>query len=172
MDQNKSLCPPWSACNFIADVAMKSDNSELTYYALEFMAKWIARGEIKTPAVRLSVDEGLVVSALGTAGRTCNSRLLDGSWAVLKRSLHLNKVPSPQSYLAKIYAHANLGNLQKAFSTLQEFEVAHGDSNQEDGEGLFSPFYSLNPLVKACSKKGLTTLDKVSSCIFIHAFRC
>ncbi|KAL0363852.1 UNVERIFIED_CONTAM: Pentatricopeptide repeat-containing protein, mitochondrial [Sesamum angustifolium] len=132
MDQNKSLCPPWHICNYIADVAMQSDN-----------------------------NEGLVVSALGTAGRTYNSRLLDGSWAAIKRSLRQKKVPNPESYLTKIYAHANMGNLQKAFSALHEFEVAHGHSNQEDGEGLFSPFYSLNPLVMACCRKGFTTLDTV-----------
>ncbi|KAL0420879.1 UNVERIFIED_CONTAM: Pentatricopeptide repeat-containing protein, mitochondrial [Sesamum latifolium] len=161
MDQNKSLCPPWHICNYIADVAMQSDNSKLTYYALEFMAKWIARGENASPAVLLSVDEGLIVSALGTAGRTYNSRLLDGSWDALKRSLRQKKVPNPESYLAKIYAHANMGNLQKAFSALHEFEAAHGHSNQEDGEGLFSPFNSLNPLVMASCRKGFTTLDTV-----------
>ncbi|KAL0372506.1 UNVERIFIED_CONTAM: Pentatricopeptide repeat-containing protein, mitochondrial [Sesamum calycinum] len=160
-DQNKSLCPDWRVCNYIADVAMQSDNSELNYYALEFIAKWIARGEAAKPPVLLSVDEGLVISALGTAGRTYNSKLLDGSWAVLKRSLRQKKVPNPESYLGKIYAHANLGNLQKAFSTLHEFETAHGNSNQEDGEDLFSPFHTLNPLVTACSKNGFVTLDSV-----------
>ncbi|KAK6133632.1 hypothetical protein DH2020_032542 [Rehmannia glutinosa] len=147
MDQNKSLCPPWRVCQYIADVAMQSDNSALTYYALEFMAKWIARGELSPP--------------LGTAGRTYNSRLLDGSWAVLKRSLRQKKFPNPESYLGKIYAHANLGNLQKAFSTLHEFERDYGNSNQEDEEDLFSPFYSLNPLVMACSMNGFATLDSV-----------
>ncbi|KAL0447002.1 UNVERIFIED_CONTAM: Pentatricopeptide repeat-containing protein, mitochondrial [Sesamum latifolium] len=131
-DQNKSLCPDWRICNYIADVAMQSDN-----------------------------NEGLVISALGTAGRTYNSKLLDGSWAVLKRSLRQKKVPNPESYLGKIYAHASLGNLQKAFSTLHEFETAHGNSNQEDGEDLFSPFHSLNPLVTACTKNGFVTLDSV-----------
>ncbi|KAL0408740.1 UNVERIFIED_CONTAM: Pentatricopeptide repeat-containing protein, mitochondrial [Sesamum radiatum] len=160
-DQNKSLCPDWHICNYIADVAMQSDNSELTYYALEFINKWIARAEATKPPVLLSVDEGLVISALGTAGRTYNSKLLDGSWAVLKRSLRQKKVPNPESYLGKIYAHASLGNLQKAFSTLREFETAHGNSNQEDGEDLFSPFHSLNPLVTACSKNGFVTLDSV-----------
>ncbi|KAL0296855.1 UNVERIFIED_CONTAM: Pentatricopeptide repeat-containing protein, mitochondrial [Sesamum radiatum] len=117
--------------------------------------------EAAKPPVLLSVDEGLVISALGTAGRTYNSKLLDGSWAVLKRSLRQKKVPNPESYLGKIYAHANLGNLQKAFSTLHEFETAHGNSNQEDGEDLFSPFHTLNPLVTACSKNGFVTLDSV-----------
>lgn len=147
----------------MADVAMQSDNSELTFYALEFMAKWIAQGENAGPPVFLSVDEGLVIAALGTAGRTYNSRLLDGSWAVLKRSLRQKKAPSPESYLAKICAHANLGNLPKAFSTLHEFETAHGNSNWENGQDLFSPFHSLNPLVVACTKNGFTTLDSVSS---------
>ncbi|XP_042052804.1 pentatricopeptide repeat-containing protein At1g26460, mitochondrial-like [Salvia splendens] len=161
MDQNKSLCPPWRTCNSIADVSVQLDNSDLTYYALEFMAKWIARGEIARPPVLLSVNEGLVLSALGTAGRTCNSRLVDGSWAVLKRSLRQKKVPSPESYIGKLYAHANLGNLQKAFSTLHEFEIAYKNSDREDVEELFSPFHSLNPLVIACSKKGFRTLDMV-----------
>ncbi|KAK4479825.1 hypothetical protein RD792_015365 [Penstemon davidsonii] len=160
MDQNKFVCPPWATCNYIADLATRSDNSELTYYALEFMAKWIARGEKARPAVHISADEGLVVSALGTAARTYNSKLLDGSWAVLKRSLR-QKVPNPESYIGKIYAYANLGNLQKAFGTLHEFEIAHGNSKQEDTEGFFSPFHSLNPLVIACSKKGFETLDSV-----------
>ncbi|KAL2455394.1 Pentatricopeptide repeat-containing protein, partial [Abeliophyllum distichum] len=161
MDQNKSLCPPWGACNYIADVAMQADNSELTYYALEFMAKWIARGENARPPVQLSVDEGLVVSALGTAGRTYNSKLLDGSWAILKRSLRQKKIPNPESYLGKLYAHASLGNLQKAFGTLHELETAYGTSTEEAAEDLFSPFTSLNPLVMACSKNAFVTLDSV-----------
>lgn len=141
---------------------MQSDNSDLTYYALEFMAKWIARGEIASPAVHLTVDEGLAVSALVTAGRTHNPKLLDGSWAILRRSLRQKKIPNSESYLGKIYAHANTGNLQKAFSTLHEFATAYGNSTIEDGESLFSPFYCLNPLVLACSKKGFKTLDLVS----------
>ncbi|XP_028057812.1 pentatricopeptide repeat-containing protein At1g26460, mitochondrial [Camellia sinensis] len=161
MDQNKALCPPWNLCNYIADVAMEEDSSELAYYALEFMAKWIARGENARPPVLLSVDEGLVVSALGTAGRTYNAKLLDGSWAILKRSLRQKKVPNPESYLAKIYAHASLGNLQKAFSTLHEFETACGNSTKEAEEDLLSPFTSLYPLVMACSKDGFVTLDSV-----------
>ncbi|KAL7260752.1 hypothetical protein ACSBR1_006418 [Camellia fascicularis] len=161
MDQNKALCPPWNLCNYIADVAMEEDSSELAYYALEFMAKWIARGENARPPVLLSVDEGLVVSALGTAGRTYNTRLLDGSWAILKRSLRQKKVPNPESYVAKIYAHASLGNLQKAFSTLHEFETAYGNSTKEAEEDLLSPFTSLYPLVMACSKDGFVTLDSV-----------
>ncbi|KAL6537853.1 hypothetical protein OROMI_025496 [Orobanche minor] len=136
MDQNKSLCPSWHTCNYIAEFAMQSDNSDLSYYTLEFIAKWIARGEIAKPAVLFSVNEGLIVSALGTAGRTYNSTLLEGAWAILKRSLRKKTVPSPESYLAKIYAHSNLGNLQMAFSTLQEFEAVHGNSSQEDGEGF------------------------------------
>ncbi|CAK9165973.1 unnamed protein product [Ilex paraguariensis] len=160
MDQNKSLCPPWRLCNYLAEVAMQADHSALAYYALEFMAKWIARGENARPLVLLSVDEGLVVSALGTAGRTYNSKLLDGSWAILKRSLR-QKVPSPESYLGKIYAHASLGNLQKAFSTLHEFEKTYENTTKEAKEDLLSPFTSLYPLVIACSKNGFATLDAV-----------
>ncbi|GER31850.1 pentatricopeptide repeat-containing protein [Striga asiatica] len=161
MDQNKSLCPPWYICNYIADVAMRADNNDLAYYALMFFANWITRGENADPAVLLSVNEGLVVSALGTAGRTFNSTLLEGSWAILKRSLRQKTVPSPASYLAKIHAYANMGNLKQAFSTLQELEEVHGNCSQEDEEGLFSPFYSLSPLVVACARDGFRTLDMV-----------
>ncbi|CAL5419086.1 unnamed protein product [Camellia sinensis] len=61
MDQNKALCPPRNLCNYIADVAMEEDN------------------------------EGLVVSAVGTTGRTNNAKLLDGSWVILKRALRQKK---------------------------------------------------------------------------------
>ncbi|MBA0743980.1 hypothetical protein Gogos_006626, partial [Gossypium gossypioides] len=104
------------------------------------------------------VDEGLIVSALATAGRTYSSNLLDASWAILRCSLCQKKVPSPESFLGKIYAHASLGDLQKAFGTLHEFEAAHGNLVNE-AEDLFSPFTSLYPLVVACSKKGFDALD-------------
>ncbi|WJX57399.1 hypothetical protein P8452_42964 [Trifolium repens] len=159
-DQNKALCPSWNLCNFIAEVAIKEDNSKLAYYALEFMARWIVKGERARPQVLLSVNEGLIVSALLTAGRTYNSELLGAAWAVLDRSLRKKKVPNPESYLGKIYALASLGNLQKAFGTLHDYESAYGDSNQE-ADDLFCPFTSLHPLVVACSKKGFETLDTV-----------
>ncbi|CAI0390807.1 unnamed protein product [Linum tenue] len=160
-DQNKALSPTWNMCYNIAEAAMEGDNSNLAFYALEFMAKWIARGEIARPAVLLSVDEGLIVSALATAGRTHSPTLLDASWAVLRRSLRGNKAPNPESYLGKITAHASLGSLQKAFATLNEFEAAYGKADQEIQEELFSPFTSLRPLVLACSKNGFETLDLV-----------
>ncbi|KAA3483762.1 pentatricopeptide repeat-containing protein mitochondrial-like [Gossypium australe] len=159
-DQNRALYPNWTLCNYLAEVAMQADNSKLAFYALEFMAKWIARGENARPPFLLSVDEGLIVSALATAGRTYSSKLLDVSWAILRRSLRQKKVPNPESFLGKIYAHASLGNLQKAFGTLHEFEATHGKSTSE-AEDLFSPFTSLYPLVVACSKNGFETLDSV-----------
>ncbi|KAI4387530.1 hypothetical protein MLD38_005356 [Melastoma candidum] len=159
MDQNKALCPPWRLCNYITEVALQDDNSKLAFYALEFMAKWIARGELARPAVVLSVDEGLILSALGTAGRTYNSTLLDASWAILKRSLRQTK-PSAESYLGKIYALASLGHLQRAFSTLHEFESTYAIGHDQV-QDLFSPFSSLNPLVVACTKNGFETLDNV-----------
>lgn len=161
MDQNKSLCPPWRVCNYIAEYALQADNSDLAFYALSFIAQWIYRGERTSPPVLLSVDEGLVISALGTAGRNYHSKLLDGSWKLLQRSLRDKRYPSPESYLGKIYAYANLGNLPRAFVTLQELEKTHGSSCLEDGEDLFSPFNSLNPLVLACSKKSFVGLDAV-----------
>ncbi|KAJ6982567.1 hypothetical protein NC653_025625 [Populus alba x Populus x berolinensis] len=161
MDQNKALCPNWNLCNHIAEIALKEDNSNLLFCALEFMARWIARGEKARPIVLLSVDEGLIVAALGTAGRTYNSTLLDASWAILRRSLRQKKAPNPESYIGKIYAHASLGSLQKAFATLRELESCYGSSDKEAEEELFSPFSSLNPLVLACSKKGFETLDSV-----------
>lgn len=160
MDQNKALCPTWNLCNFIADVALNADNSKLAFYAFEYLAKWIARGANARPAVLLSVDEGLIVSALGTAARTYSSTLLDASWAILRRSLREKRAPIPQSYLAKICAHAALGNLQRAFSTLNEFEAAYCNASEVEEE-LFSPFTSLYPLVVACSKNGFATLDSV-----------
>ncbi|KAK4777849.1 hypothetical protein SAY87_018036 [Trapa incisa] len=158
-DNNKALCPPWGLCNNIADIAMQHDNSKLAFCALEFLAKWIGRGEVARPPVLLSVDEGLAVAALGTAGRTFSSTLLDASWAILKRSLRQKKSPNPESFLAKIYAHATMSNLQRAFNTLREFEAAHG--NDAEAEDLFSPFTSLYPLVLACSEKGFESLDQV-----------
>lgn len=161
MDQNKALCPPWIMCNLIAEVAIQEDNSRLAFYALEYMAKWIARGENARPPVLLSVDEGLVVSVLGTAGRTYSQALLDASWAILRRSLRQKKTPNPESFLGKIYVHASLGDLQRAFSSLHEFETAYGNSDKYIEEELFSPFTSLNPLVVACCKNGFETLDSV-----------
>ncbi|XP_042483992.1 pentatricopeptide repeat-containing protein At1g26460, mitochondrial-like [Macadamia integrifolia] len=159
MDQNKALCPGWYLSNYIADVALQEDNSKLAFYALEFLAKWIARGETTRPPVLLSVDEGLVVSALGTAARTYNATLVDASWTILRRSLRQKRAPNSESYLGKLYAYSSLGNLQKAFSTLHEFESAYGESSE--AEELFSPFTSLYPLVVACCKNGFETLDSV-----------
>ncbi|OVA00786.1 Pentatricopeptide repeat [Macleaya cordata] len=162
MDQNKALCPSWNLCNYISDVALQEDNSKLAFYGLEFLARWIARGETSRPPVFLSVDEGLVVSALGTAGRSYDTTLLDASWAILRRSLRQQRAPSAESYLGKIYAYASMGNLQRAFSTLHEFESAYGrNSSREAEEVLFSPFTSLHPLAVACSKNGFETLDSV-----------
>ncbi|KAH7652367.1 Tetratricopeptide-like helical domain-containing protein [Dioscorea alata] len=159
-EQNKSLCPPWNLCNYIVNVALQADHSELAFFALEFLAQWIARGENARPPVLLSVDEGLVVSAFGTAGRTYNSSLLDAAWSILRRSLRQKRVPNPETYLSKIYSQASLGQLQRAFSTLSEFENAYGNSGEVEEE-LFSPFTSLYPLVVACCKNGFSTLDSV-----------
>ncbi|XP_027360241.1 pentatricopeptide repeat-containing protein At1g26460, mitochondrial isoform X2 [Abrus precatorius] len=159
-DQNKALCPSWNSCNFITEIAIQEDNSKLAFYGLEFMARWIVKGERARPPILLSVDEGLVLSAILTAGRTYDSELLGAAWAVLIRSLRKKKAPNPESYLGKIHALASLGNLQKAFGTLNEYESAYGDAGQE-AEELFCPFTSLHPLVVACSKKGFETLDNV-----------
>lgn len=105
---------------------------------------------------------------LGTAGRTYNAKLLDGSLAILKRVLRQKKVPNPESYLAKIYTHASLGNLQKAFSTLHEFETTYRNFTKEAEEDLLSPFTSLYPLVMACSKDGFVTLDSIRLLFLKH----
>ncbi|KAJ6852121.1 pentatricopeptide repeat-containing protein, mitochondrial [Iris pallida] len=159
-DQNKALCPNWNLCNLIADVALQADDSKLTFLSLEFLARWIVRGEVARPPVLLSVDEGLIVSALATAGRTFNSTLLDASWSILQRSLRQKRAPNPETYLAKLYALASLGNLQRAFGTLNEFETVYGNTGDVDQE-LFSPFTSLYPLVVACCKNGFSSLDSV-----------
>ncbi|CAH8390145.1 unnamed protein product [Eruca vesicaria subsp. sativa] len=161
LDRNKSLCPSWILCTYMAEVAAQEDNSKLAFYAFEFMYNWINRGEMARPAVLLSVDEGLVVSALATAARTCYPTLVDGSWMILKRSLRGKKAANPATYIAKINAYASLGNLQKAFIALHEFETAYADAEKEVKEEMLSPFTSLNPLVVACSKKGFETLDEV-----------
>uniref|UniRef100_A0A7N0T693 Pentatricopeptide repeat-containing protein n=1 Tax=Kalanchoe fedtschenkoi TaxID=63787 RepID=A0A7N0T693_KALFE len=160
-EQNKALSPSWNLCNYIAEVAMQNDNSKLAFYALEFMAKWMVRGEMARPAVLLSVHEGLTLSALGTAARTFSPTLLDASWQILKHSLRQKKAPNPESYLAKINAYAALGDLQKAFSAMHEFETTYENSNHPAEEEMFSPFTSLYPLVVACSKNGFETLDSV-----------
>lgn len=161
MDQNKNLCPNWNLCNTLAQVAIQNQNSRLAFLALEFIVKWIAAGEKGSPPIYRSADEGLVVSALNTAALTCDSTLLDASWAILRRSLRDRKHPEPHTYLAKIRAQSSLGNLQGAFSTLRELERVHTNSAIVDEESLFSPFTSLYQLVVACSKKGFETLDSV-----------
>ncbi|KAJ4916606.1 Pentatricopeptide repeat-containing protein [Raphanus sativus] len=161
LDRNKSLCPSWILCTYMAEVATQEDNSKLAFYAFEFMYNWINRGEMARPSVLLSVDEGLVVSALATAARTCNPTLVDGSWMILKRSLRGKKAANPAAYVSKINAYASLGNLQKAFIALHEFENAYKDAEREAKEEMLSPFTSLYPLVVACSKKGFETLDEV-----------
>ncbi|XP_019166404.1 PREDICTED: pentatricopeptide repeat-containing protein At1g26460, mitochondrial [Ipomoea nil] len=160
-DQNKKVIPSWYLCNILADHAIKEDNSELTFSALDFFVKWIVRGQNVRPPVLLSVDEGLLVAALGTAGRNYSSKLLNGAWEILKRSLRQTRSPNPEAYLAKIYAHASMGQLQNAFASLHEFEKAHGNPMDVDAEELFSPFTSLNPLVLACCRNGFSTLDTV-----------
>ena len=104
MDQNIALCPPWSVCNYIVEIVMQDHNSKLAFYALEFMVKWIARGEMARPPVHLSMDEGLVLSALGIAGRIFSSTLLDASWAIVRRSLRQKNTPSPASYICSSLA--------------------------------------------------------------------
>lgn len=159
-DKNKVLCPQWAWCIDIAEAAFGANNSKLALFALEFLARWIARGEIVKPPVQLSVNEGLVISALSAAGRTYSADLLNAAWSLLRKSLRQKRAPTPETYLAKIYAHSSIGQLQRAFGTLREFEKAYGNSEDIDLE-LFSPFTSLHPLVVACCKNGFSTLDSV-----------
>ncbi|CAN6184297.1 unnamed protein product [Urochloa humidicola] len=157
-DKNKVLCPQWAWCIDIAEAAFEANNSKLALFALEFLARWIVRGE--NAKVQLSVNEGLVISALSAAGRTYSTDLLNAAWSLLKKSLRQKRAPTPEAYLAKIYAHSKIGQLQRAFATLHEFENAYGNSEGIDLE-LFSPFSSLHPLVVACCKDGFSTLDSV-----------
>ncbi|URD85217.1 PPR repeat [Musa troglodytarum] len=160
-DQNKALCPSWSLYNYIADVALQADHSKLVYFSLEFLARWISRGENARPPVLLSAEEGLVVSAVGTT---------DAAWSILQRSLHQKRAPSPETYLAKIYAHASLGQLECAFATLNEFETVY--ENSEVDQELFSPFTSVYPLVVACCKNGFSTLDLTPLYKSVAALNC
>ncbi|KAJ1291744.1 hypothetical protein BS78_02G339700 [Paspalum vaginatum] len=159
-DKNKVLCPQWSWCVDIAEAAFEANNSKLALFALEFLAKWIIRGESVKPPVQLSVNEGLVISALSAVGRAYSTDLLNAAWSLLRKSLRQKRAPTPETYLAKIYAHSSIGQLQRAFGTLREFENAYGNSEDIDLE-LFSPFTSLRPLVVACCKNGFSTLDSV-----------
>ncbi|GAB2234225.1 hypothetical protein Drorol1_Dr00003468 [Drosera rotundifolia] len=161
MDQNKALCPTWNMCNMLAQFAIQNDSSELAFSSLEFMAKLISRGENLSPKIYYSTDEGLIVSILATAGRTCNPKLLEASWQILRLSLGKKKAPNPETFLAKIYAYSSLGNLLSAFRTLNEFETAHANTATEAGDELFSPFSSLYPLVVACCKENFESLDMV-----------
>ncbi|XVF62288.1 hypothetical protein PTKIN_Ptkin08bG0205500 [Pterospermum kingtungense] len=52
----------------IVEIAMEVENGKLAFYAFEFIVKWIAWGENTSLPFLLSVDEGLIVSALATAG--------------------------------------------------------------------------------------------------------
>jgi len=159
-DKNKVLCPQWTWCIDLAEAAFEANNSKLALFALEFLARWIVRGENAKPPAQLSVNEGLVISALSAAGRTYSTDLLNAAWSLLRRSLRQKRAPTPDTYLAKIYAHSSIGQLQRAFGTLREFENAYGNSEDIDPE-LFSPFTSLHPLVVACCKDGFSTLDSV-----------
>ncbi|GAB2280196.1 hypothetical protein Dimus_014838 [Dionaea muscipula] len=161
MDQNRALCPTWNLCNDLAQFAIHNDSSKLAFCSLEFMARLIARGENSRPPIFHSVDEGLVVSTLATAGRTYSPTLLKASWQILRRCLDQKKTPNPETYLAKIYAHASLGDLEGAFRALKELETAHSNTATDEDDNLFSPFTSLYPLVVACCKKGFETLDLV-----------
>lgn len=160
MDQNKALFADWKLCLEMLDHAMKADNSELAYYALQFMAKWMLKDENSRPPRYLFVEEGLVVSLLATAGRTYSKKLLDAAWQILNRSLR-QKVASAETYIARIHAHASLVQLKKALDVLIEFESLYGGSDKQAEEDLFSPFTALYPLVVACSHKGFATLDSV-----------
>jgi hypothetical protein len=149
-------------CIDIAEAAFEANNSKLALFALEFLARWIVRGESAKPPVQLSVNEGLIISALGAVGRTFSMNLLNAAWSLSKKSLRQKRAPTPEAYLAKIYAHSSIGQLQRAFGTLREFENTYGNSEDIDLE-LFSPFTSLHSLVGACCKNGFTSLDSVYS---------
>ncbi|KAL8104570.1 hypothetical protein AgCh_028690 [Apium graveolens] len=159
MDQNKALTVDWKMCLEVLDHAMKADNSELAYCALEFMAKLMVKDEEMRPPRYLIVEEGLVVSLLATAGRTYSKKLLNGAWSILKRSLR-QKVASAETYIARIHALASLRPVNKAMEALFEFESLYGGSDKQ-AEDLFSPFTTLYPLVVACSHNSYASLDSV-----------
>lgn len=160
MDQNKSLFVEWKLCLEMLDHAMNADNSELAYYALQFMAKLMVKDEITRPPRYLFVEEGLVVSLLATAGRTHSKNLLDAAWSILKRSLR-QKVASAETYIARIHALASPRHVIKAMDALLEFESLYGGSDKQAEEDLFSPFTALHPLVVACSHNSCASLDSV-----------
>ncbi|KAI4314083.1 hypothetical protein L6164_027023 [Bauhinia variegata] len=171
MDQNKALCPSWKLCNFMAGFALQEDNSKLAYYGLEFMARWIVKGEQARPPALFSVDEGLVVSALGTASRTYSSNLLDASWAILHRLLRQKKLwHAPRKalrlwILVQIYFQLeNLSRAETPFKSVAALNcITLGCTNIWDLDRAYQTFEAIG------STFGLTP-DIHSYNALMHAF--
>ncbi|KAF2294984.1 hypothetical protein GH714_029929 [Hevea brasiliensis] len=155
MDQNKALCPTWNMCNFIAEAAIREDNNKLAFYALEFMAKWIARGESARPAVLLSVDEGLIISTLGTAGKTYSSTLLDASWEVLRHSLRQKKSLNQNLILGKYMPMHHWGISRRLLVLFVNLSLLMGVyfqlENLSRAESPYKSVAALNCIVLGCA---------------------
>jgi hypothetical protein len=104
----KVWCPQWAWCIDIEEVALAANISKLALCALEFLAIW-AHGENVKPSVQLSVNEGLVISALSTVGRTFCTDILNVAWSLSRRSLCQKRAPTPDTYLVMVYAYSSIG---------------------------------------------------------------
>ncbi|THF96490.1 hypothetical protein TEA_024191 [Camellia sinensis var. sinensis] len=174
---DKESLPDDESYDLVISMLLLTDQIDATLKYIDLTLKsrkWIRTKPSVHPGTCATILQMLQwkrIVAIGTTSRTNNAKLLDGSWVILKRALRQKKVPNPESYLAMIYAHASLGNLQKAFSTLHEFETTYRNSTKEAEEDLLSPFTSLCPLVMACSKDGFVTLDSHFSYYLLNLFQ-
>ncbi|WKA10332.1 hypothetical protein VitviT2T_027907 [Vitis vinifera] len=147
-------------------------DAALRYVDLTLKSGYMLSMRVFVECVRSCVNKGRL-DALVSIIERCKDLQFYSSRCIMgdpTRSLRQKKAPQPESYLAKIYADAALGNLQRAFSTLHEFETAYRNSPKEAEEDIFSPFTSLHPLVMASSKKGFETLDTVEFLQLYKAF--
>lgn len=143
-------------------MSIQTQNSELAYYALLYIRKFITAAESSEPPMHFFVEEELIIPVLEIAGETRNVKLFDIACVLLDLSLGQN-VAVADTFVAKICAYASLGNLKLAHNSLFELESLYRDATQEAiATDLFSPFSALNPLVMAYSKDGCATIDSVS----------
>lgn len=132
------------------------DDSVLAFFALECIEKWMIKRKkaellYDLPPYGFHVLKEVLVNVIQITRRSYNNKLLDRAWIILKQSQGKEKVSS-FAYIARLHAHASLGNLEKAFGTLKALESSYGDSSQEDAH-LFSPFSALYPLVKIFAER-------------------
>lgn len=158
MKNDQAFYPSWNSCFYMLDMSIQAQNSELAYYALLFIRKFIAASEISEPRMHYFVEEELIIPVLQLAGKTRNIKLFDVACVLLDLSLGQN-VAEADTFVAKICAYASLGNLKLAHNSLFKLESLYRGA--KEATDLFSPFSALNPLVMAYSKDGCATIDSI-----------